>query len=71
MHENKFEGSIPPSLGNCRNLLQLNLSRNNLNGTIPKQVIGLSSLSISLVMSHNSLTGTLPFEVGLLMNLGS
>jgi Leucine-rich repeat (LRR) protein len=69
MHENKFEGSIPPSLGNCKNLLELNLSTNNLNGTIPKQVIGLSSLSISLVMSHNSLTGTLPFEVGLLKNL--
>jgi Leucine-rich repeat (LRR) protein len=70
MDENRFEGSIPPSLGNCQNLIYLNLSSNNLNGSIPKEVIGLSSLSISLVISHNSLTGTLPFEVGSLKNLG-
>jgi Leucine-rich repeat (LRR) protein len=70
MEENKFEGNIPTSLGNCQNLLILNLSTNNLNGSIPKEVIGLSSLSISLVMSRNSLTGTLPFEVGSLKNLG-
>jgi len=70
LEENKLEGSIPPSLGNCQNLLQLNLSSNNLNGTIPKEVIGLSSLSISLVMSHNFLTGKLPFEVGKLKHLG-
>jgi Leucine-rich repeat (LRR) protein len=70
MCENKFEGSILLTLGNCQNLLQLNLSRNNLNRNIPKQVIGLSSLSIFVVMSHNSLTGTLPFEVGNFKNLG-
>jgi Leucine-rich repeat (LRR) protein len=70
MQENKFEGSIPASLGNCQNLLLLNLSINNLNDTIPKEVIGLSSLSISLLMYHNSLTSTLPFEVGNLENLG-
>lgn len=69
MEENAFEGSIPSSLANCQNLLQLNLSSNNLNGTIPKQVIGLSSFSISLVMSHNHLTGKLPFEVGNLEKL--
>jgi Leucine-rich repeat (LRR) protein len=68
--ENRLEGSIPPSLGNCQNLIYLNLSINNLNGSIPKEVIGLSSLSIYLVMSHNSLTGTLPFEVGSLKNFG-
>ena len=70
LDENKFEGTIPPSLGNCQNLHTLNLSRNNLTGTIPKQVLGLSSLSISLVMSHNFLIGALPFEVGNLIHLG-
>ena len=69
MGENKFEGAIPPSLGNCKNLIVLNLSSSNLNGTIPKQVIGLSSLSLYLVMSKNFLTSTLPFEVGNLKNL--
>uniref|UniRef100_A0A2C9VEP1 non-specific serine/threonine protein kinase n=1 Tax=Manihot esculenta TaxID=3983 RepID=A0A2C9VEP1_MANES len=69
MEENRFEGSIPDSLGNCKNLQNLNLSSNNLNGSIPKQVIGLSSLSISVVMSNNSLTGSIPSEVGNLRNL--
>ncbi|KAM3737668.1 hypothetical protein ACB098_09G073900 [Castanea mollissima] len=35
----------------------------------PKGVIGLSSLSIALVLSHNFLIGTLPFEVGNIKNL--
>ena len=43
LEENEFEGSIPPNLGNCK-LFILNLSSNNLNGTIPKQFFGLSSL---------------------------
>ncbi|XP_059653891.1 putative receptor-like protein kinase At3g47110 [Cornus florida] len=69
MEENRLEGSIPPSLGNCKNLLVLNLTSNNLSGTIPKEVISLSSLSISLAMGHNYLTGSLPFEVGNLIHL--
>nr|XP_023919488.1 probable LRR receptor-like serine/threonine-protein kinase At3g47570 [Quercus suber] len=69
MEGNRFEGRIPPSLGNCRNLLALDLSHNNLSGTIPKQVIGISSLSIFLVLSHNFLIGALPFEVGKLKHL--
>ncbi|KAJ9185346.1 hypothetical protein P3X46_004992 [Hevea brasiliensis] len=69
MEENDFEGGIPESLGNCKSLLHINLSSNNLNGSIPQQVIGLSSLSTSLVMSHNSLTGSIPLEVGNLDNL--
>lgn len=69
MEENRFEGSIPHTIGNCKNLLILNLSSNNLSATIPKEVIGLSSLSISLTLSNNSLSGSLPFEVGNLVNL--
>lgn len=69
MEENRLEGSIPPYLGNCQNLLVLNLSRNNLSGTIPKEIISLSSLSISLAMASNSLTGSIPFEVSQLKNL--
>ncbi|XP_043699876.1 putative receptor-like protein kinase At3g47110 [Telopea speciosissima] len=69
MEENNLEGKIPASLGNCQNLLQLNLSFNNLSGTIPKEVISISSLSISFAVKHNSLTGSLPVEVGNLKNL--
>ncbi|XP_043699874.1 putative receptor-like protein kinase At3g47110 [Telopea speciosissima] len=68
MEENNLEGNIPASLGNCQNLLQLNLSFNNLNGTIPKEVISISSFSISFAVKHNSLTGSLPIEVGNLKN---
>ncbi|KAK3226165.1 hypothetical protein Dsin_006027 [Dipteronia sinensis] len=69
MQRNKFVGSIPPSLGNCQKLQILNLSRKNLDGTIPEQVLGPSSLSVSLAMSHKFFTGSLPLEVDNLKNL--
>lgn len=43
----RLEGTIPPSLGNCKNLLSLNFAQNNLSGTIPKQLVRVSFLSIS------------------------
>ncbi|XXG39581.1 hypothetical protein AAC387_Pa01g0508 [Persea americana] len=64
LDENNLEGSIPPSLGNCLKLILLNISQNKLSGTIPKQVMSISSLTISLNLAQNSLTGFLPFEVG-------
>ncbi|XP_030924740.1 probable LRR receptor-like serine/threonine-protein kinase At3g47570 [Quercus lobata] len=69
MERNRFEGRIPPGLGNCRNLLSLNLSHNNLFGTIPKHVMSLSSLSIFLDLSYNFFIVALPFEVGNLIHL--
>eukprot|EP00268_Persea_americana_P057519 TRINITY_DN6898_c0_g1_i3.p1 TRINITY_DN6898_c0_g1~~TRINITY_DN6898_c0_g1_i3.p1 ORF type:complete len:992 (+),score=146.43 TRINITY_DN6898_c0_g1_i3:180-2978(+) len=64
LDENNLEGSIPPSLGNCLKLILLNISQNKLSGTIPKQVMSISSLTISFNLAQNSLTGFLPFEVG-------
>nr|XP_048323066.1 probable LRR receptor-like serine/threonine-protein kinase At3g47570 [Ziziphus jujuba var. spinosa] len=46
------------------------LSGNNLNATIPREVIGLSSLSVSLSLSNNLLTDALPSEVAKLKNHG-
>ncbi|CAI0424251.1 unnamed protein product [Linum tenue] len=69
MEVNRLEGSIPPSLGNCQNLQNLNISSNRLSGSIPREVMGLSSLSISLVLSSNFLTGGIPPQVGNLNNL--
>nr|KJB74272.1 hypothetical protein B456_011G284300 [Gossypium raimondii] len=69
-------GTIPHSIGNltglghCQNLLTLGLSYNNLSGSIPPQVLALSSLSILLNLSSNYLTGELPAEVEKLKNLG-
>ncbi|CAL9002470.1 unnamed protein product [Prunus brigantina] len=66
--------NIPPSLANCQSLLELNLSYNNITGTctnstIPRELVEVSSLSISLDISQNYLTGLLPHEVGDLVNL--
>ncbi|KAL7229133.1 hypothetical protein ACSBR2_007769 [Camellia fascicularis] len=69
--ENKLHGSIPASLGKCKNLVLLDLSANNLSGTIPKEVFDISSLSILLNLSQNHLTGSLPLNIGNLINLGS
>jgi LRR receptor-like serine/threonine-protein kinase EFR len=64
LYNNSLEGSIPSSLGNCRYLLDVHLCHNKLNGTIPKELIGIPSLARVLNVSHNSLTGPLPAEVG-------
>ncbi|XP_058217505.1 receptor kinase-like protein Xa21 [Rhododendron vialii] len=49
-------------------LVELRLERNNLIGTIPRQVMSLSSL-LYLSISRNNLTGSLPMEIGILKNL--
>ncbi|XP_050113903.1 leucine-rich repeat receptor protein kinase EMS1-like [Malus sylvestris] len=59
-----FKGNMPPSIGNLQHLLMLDLSSNNLTGTIPEELIGLSSLSIYLRISNNHLSGLLPSKVG-------
>ncbi|TQE01697.1 hypothetical protein C1H46_012641 [Malus baccata] len=71
INKNTFNGRIPPSLRNCQNFILLDLSSNNLTGIIPKEILGLSSLSIYLDMSNNFLTDSLPSEVGHLVNLGT
>ncbi|XP_072979101.1 receptor kinase-like protein Xa21 [Typha angustifolia] len=65
---NALSGSIPSSLG--KSLLEaLSLDNNKLTGSIPKDVLLISTLSINLGMSHNQLSGQLPPEVGNLENL--
>ncbi|XP_060175541.1 putative receptor-like protein kinase At3g47110 [Lycium barbarum] len=71
LQDNKLEGTIPSSLGNCTSLLALDISQNKLSGSIPKQVVALSSLSVSLNMSYNSLSGPFPVEIGNLTNLAA
>ncbi|CAL5403846.1 unnamed protein product [Camellia sinensis] len=64
---NNLHGSIPPSLGKCP-LVYLALGGNNLGGTIPKQVLTLSSLFfLHLQDNHlvgNMLSGKIPSTLG-------
>ncbi|KAK7393002.1 hypothetical protein VNO78_21452 [Psophocarpus tetragonolobus] len=48
----------------------IDMSSNNLSGTIPLQMFSLIGL-FSLNMSHNKLTGQIPYEIGNMKNLES
>ncbi len=52
-------GGKVPDLGNLKVLTTLDLSNNNLSGTVPESLINLPSIAM-LNMSFNHLTGTLP-----------
>ncbi|XP_044409978.1 probable LRR receptor-like serine/threonine-protein kinase At3g47570 [Triticum aestivum] len=65
-----LEGPLPASLGRLKNIFALDLSRNyNLNGSIPREIFKLPTLSWYLDLSYNSLSGPIPTEVGSLANL--
>ncbi|KAL7229107.1 hypothetical protein ACSBR2_007744 [Camellia fascicularis] len=67
--DNRLEETIPSGLANCKKLLLLHLYQNNLSGNIPKDLLKVSSLSISLNLAWNRLSGSLPTEVENLKNL--
>ncbi|KAL2467613.1 Leucine-rich repeat protein kinase family protein [Forsythia ovata] len=69
VQQNNIDGSIPPTLSNCSNLLTLDLSHNNLSDSVPREIMRLSSISISFNLAHNAFTGPIPNEVGSLINL--
>ncbi|XP_048537775.1 receptor kinase-like protein Xa21 [Triticum urartu] len=69
-YHGNLEGPIPASLGELKKLVVLDLSMNyRLNGSIPRGIFKLPSLSRYLDLSYNSLSGPLPNEVGSLSNL--
>ncbi|WOL08152.1 receptor kinase-like protein Xa21 [Canna indica] len=69
LNSNKLRGVIPASLANS-SLVLLDLALNDLNGTVPKEILTIPTLTMLLNISHNSLQGSLPSEVGNLKNLG-
>ena len=79
MDENKIRGAIPDDFGktkteggetrvNLQYLEELNLSKNEFNGEIPKNLFNIASLK-SLVLGKNELEGDIPSEVGNLTEL--
>ncbi|KAJ4717601.1 Receptor-like protein [Melia azedarach] len=56
---NKFDGEIPTSIANLREVHILNLSHNSLQGHIPSQLTNITSLE-SLDLSNNKLSGQIP-----------
>lgn len=71
MQRNMLTGSIPAEIGNYSSLGDVDLSYNNLNGTIPRSLGKLSGMNGILDLSHNNLTGTIPLEFENFMQLGT
>ncbi|XP_065014318.1 receptor kinase-like protein Xa21 isoform X2 [Musa acuminata AAA Group] len=69
LHSNELQGPLPPSLGNCP-LKLLDLSFNQLNGTVPKEILSIPTLTRFLNVSYNSLAGSLIPQVGNMKNIG-
>uniref|UniRef100_A0A804Q5S6 non-specific serine/threonine protein kinase n=1 Tax=Zea mays TaxID=4577 RepID=A0A804Q5S6_MAIZE len=63
LSSNRFNGSLPASMGNFSWLQTLLLGGNQLGGQIPRQVGRLKRL-LKLDLSGNKLTGAVPGEVG-------
>ncbi|KAL8459915.1 hypothetical protein ACS0TY_031716 [Phlomoides rotata] len=59
---NKFNGIIPPAIGNLSELQFLDLSFNNFQGLIPVELGSLRNLR-ALNVSNNLLTGVIPDEL--------
>ncbi|CAM0943993.1 unnamed protein product [Alopecurus aequalis] len=63
LSSNRFNGSLPASIGSFSSLQTLLLGGNRIAGMIPKEVGGLKRL-LKLDLSGNNLTGSVPSEIG-------
>ncbi|KAM5554389.1 hypothetical protein ABKV19_022663 [Rosa sericea] len=66
---NISEGPVPFSLGNLRDLIYLDLSRNKFNGQIPAATLGNLTQLTYLSLSNNYFHGPVPQSLFNLMNL--
>ncbi|KAI3847983.1 hypothetical protein MKX03_001095 [Papaver bracteatum] len=67
---NSFGGVLPNSIANLTtNLVELDLSENQIYGSIPIGIQNLQGLT-NLILYSNQLTGSIPPGIGLLQNLG-
>ncbi|GJN38631.1 hypothetical protein PR202_gb27691 [Eleusine coracana subsp. coracana] len=68
LYDNRLSGPLPRNVS-APNVVELDLSTNQLTGTIPDSFGNLKSLYL-LFLYKNQLTGTIPASIGLLPRLG-
>ncbi|KAH0912010.1 hypothetical protein HID58_035331, partial [Brassica napus] len=68
LNGNKLTGSLPPELGNLRNLNRLQVDENNITGSVPPAFGNMTSIK-HLHLNNNTLTGEIPVELSKLNNL--
>ena len=68
MNFNLLVGSIPATIYQLKNLVELDMNDNLLQGSLSSDIGNLSSLRF-LQLSKNRITGTIPTEIGLLSQL--
>lgn len=64
LRQMNLSGEIPNELQFCGSLTTLDLSNNNLNGTIPSQICTWLPNLVSLDLSNNHLAGPIPDDLG-------
>ncbi|KAF7850212.1 LOW QUALITY PROTEIN: hypothetical protein BT93_L5733 [Corymbia citriodora subsp. variegata] len=65
---NQFNGLLPETLTQCKELLVLGLSLNHFQGSIPRDIDRLQKLQ-QLFLGGNNLTGTIPRTIGNMSSL--
>lgn len=59
-----LQGQFPKSLKNCTSLTGLDLSNNNLSGSIPHDMDEIIPFAVKLDLSSNNFSGQLPSDLG-------
>ncbi|XP_022764325.1 LRR receptor-like serine/threonine-protein kinase EFR [Durio zibethinus] len=62
LHDCKIKGNIPIEIGNLSNMIRLDLSLNELSGSVPATIGRLKNLQV-LELDDNKLQGSLPSEL--------
>eukprot|EP00253_Pinus_taeda_P018214 PITA_18214 len=65
---NRFNGGLPPEIGNLSKLVHLHMYRCGLNGSIPAEIDGLKNVE-TMYLQGNALTGEIPVELSELHKL--
>ena len=66
--QNKFNGTVPESLGKLYNIVNIRFYENEIKGSLPTQIFDLTQIEVLMIQS-NKLTGSIPTIIGNLMNL--